>query len=302
MQISCSKRFVLAGTALLLASGLLTSSASAQRTEREQTLFVSAASDDGEPLLELGVDDVTVREDGRVREVLSVARATEPMDVALLIDTSAASVGQVQNLRRGVLAFINGIEPPLRVALITLAARPTILVDYTANRERLVEAAEGLFPTNGYAGTRLDAIVEVAEGIENRPAPRAAIVALVFEGSEQTRFYAEDVRNAIERSGTTLHAVTVGLFPSAGPEPARSLSEVWESVTRESGGQRVVLRTPSGLDTVMGRVARELSNQHRVTFGRPDSLIPPERLEIESTRPGVMVRGARIRDTADLGN
>ena len=264
--------------------------------ERQQTVFVSAVDQDGNPVEDLTVDDVVVREDGRLREVLSVTRATDPMDVALLLDTSTAATGRIQDVRAGVAAFLDTLGDEHRVALVTLASRPTIAVDYTTNRERLREAAGGLFALPGTGGTRLDGIVEVARGLDERDTGRVAIVPIVFEGTEQTRFYTDDVLAALERSGATLHAITVGEFVNTGQEPFRSLAEVWERGTRASGGQRILIRTSNALDTVMGRLGAELNAQYRVTFGRPDSLIPPEELEIEPNRSGLTLRGNWARE------
>ena len=293
-------RAALAGAiAALAAVGAGSAALDAQgAADRQQTVFVSAVDRNGSPVEDLTVDDVIVREDGRLREVLSVVRATDPMDVALLVDTSSAAIGSIQDVRAGVAAFLEALGDGHRVALVTMDSRPTIVVDYTANRERLMEAADGLFALPNTSGTRLDAIVEIARGLDQRDTERVAIVPVVFEGGEQTRFYTDDVLAALERAGVSLHAVTVGEFVNTGQEPARSLAEVWERGTRDSGGQRLIVRTANALDTVMGRLAAELGAQYRVTFGRPDSLIPPEELEIETNRADLTLRGNWARGSA----
>jgi hypothetical protein len=44
----------------------------------------------------------------------------------------------------------------------------------------------------------------------------------------------------------------------------------------------------------MREVADELLNQYVVTYSRPETLIPPQRIEVTSTKPDVKVR-ARTR-------
>ena len=63
----------------------------AQAGARERTLFVSAVYSGGEPVIGLDLGDFVITEDGRRREVLRVSRAVEPMDIALLVDNSAAA-------------------------------------------------------------------------------------------------------------------------------------------------------------------------------------------------------------------
>jgi hypothetical protein len=50
----------------------------------------------------------------------------------------------------------------------------------------------------------------------------------------------------------------------------------------------------SGLPDKLRQVADVLLNQYVVTYGRPETLIPPQRIEVTSNRPGITVR-ARTR-------
>src|SRR5919112_577690 len=72
----------------------------------ERTLFVSAVDAKGEPVEGLSVNDCIVTEDGRRREVLRVSRAIEPMDIAILIDNSAAAEGSISVFRTALGKFV----------------------------------------------------------------------------------------------------------------------------------------------------------------------------------------------------
>ena len=54
-------------------------------------MYVSALNDAGAPVPDLGPSDFIVREDNMAREVLRVEPAVEPMQIALLVDTSQAA-------------------------------------------------------------------------------------------------------------------------------------------------------------------------------------------------------------------
>jgi hypothetical protein len=62
-----------------------------------------------------------------------------------------------------------------------------------------------------------------------------------------------------------------------------------------SGGQRVTLLVASAVQQALERLGRELSSQYKVVYGRPDSLIPPEKIEVSARRPGVTMRGTLER-------
>src|SRR5690349_16441841 len=168
---------------LVLAIGVAWASLATQTTAvaqrpvaRERTLFVSAVDGDGEPVANLGPDAFVVREDGVRREILRVSRATEPIDVAILIDNSQAAREEITFFRESLSKFVSQMAPGNHIALIGLSDRPTILVDYTDDTKRLTSTVGGLFSMSGSGMTLLDAIYETSKGLEKRETPRAVMV------------------------------------------------------------------------------------------------------------------------------
>ena len=47
--------------------------------------------------------------------------------------------------------------------------------------------------------------------------------------------------------------------------------------------------------TKMLELAAILKSQHRVVYARPESLIPPEKIEVSATKPGVEASGNPAR-------
>jgi VWFA-related protein len=270
----------------------------AQAGERERTLFVSAVDGKGEPIEDLRVNDVLVREDGVRREVLRVSRATEPIDIALLVDNSAAADDSIPQMRDALKKFVATMAEGNNIAVVGLADRPTILVDYTSDVKRLDNAVGRLFAMSTSGMTLLDAIVETARGLERRDTPRAVIVPVINDGVEFTNKYHRDVIKALQAANASLHAVAIGSFYVGSDDATRERSFVLDLGTRESGGQRITLLSPMGLQTSLDKLARELTSQYKVVYGRPQSLIPPEKLEVTSARTGVTVRGTPMRGQA----
>src|SRR5687768_5470145 len=168
---------------LVLAAGV-GPSIHAQAGARERTLFVSAVDSRGEPVDGLGPTDFIVTEDGRRREVLRISKAVEPIDIAVLVDNSAAAERAIPSLRDGLKAFVGALAGDNQIAIVGLADRPTILVDYTSNRARLEEAAGRIFSMSSSGMTLLDAITETAAGLRRREATRAVIVPVITNGVE----------------------------------------------------------------------------------------------------------------------
>jgi VWFA-related protein len=270
----------------------------AQAGDRERTLFVSALDDKGEPIDNLAAADVMVREDGVRREVLRISRAIEPIDIALLVDNSAAAEDSINHMREALRRFVGKMAGGNQIALVALADRPTILVDYTSDQKRLEAGIGRLFAMSTSGMTLLDAIIEVSRGLARRETPRAVIVPVINDGVEFTNRYYRDVVEAVKSASVSLHAITVGSFSVMGDQAGRERAYVLDQGTRDTGGQRVTLLSPMGLNTALDKLARELSSQYKVVYSRPESLIPPEKLEVTSARRGITVRGTPMRGQA----
>lgn len=93
-----------------------------------------------------------------------------------------------------------------------------------------------------------------------------------------------------------MHAVVL-LNPRAPmlKEEERNRATVLDRGPRESGGVRIDVLASSAFESQLVDLANILKSQYRVIYGRPDSLIPPERVEVSAVKSGIEVRGAPAR-------
>lgn len=290
-----TRSVVLRLAALLAAFAVLATVPRAAQSSREGTMYVSAVDRDGEPVAGLAPEAFLIREGGVRREVLRVSHAAEPIDIALLVDNSAAASDDITFLRSSLTKFVAKMAPGNRMAVVALADRPTILVDYTDDTKRLSDAVGRLFAMTQSGMTLLDGIYETTRGLSRRETPRAVIVPVVTDGVEFTNRYSRDIVAALRDVDAALHLVTIGQFYHAEDHSTRERSFLLDAGPRDSGGQHISLLSPHGLDDALQRLARELSAQYKVVYGRPESLIAPERAEVSSARAGVTMRGAPAR-------
>ena len=275
----------------LVAALLVAVPSAAQTVERD--MFVTVLDRAEKPVLTLGVPDFVVREDGRVREVLRARRATDVIDIALLIDNSQALGSQVNDVRAGLEAFIAKMRPQAQISLVALGDRPTIYADYTNSQEQLAAGVGRVFPIQGAGAYTLDAVGEVLKGLEKRQAERSAVVVLWVGGLEfSTSGYEPLVRDLAAR-GTTLHVVVVGSRTPVDMRTTegRNRELLFDRGTTDTGGRRENVLTSMAVKDAMERLADELLGQYRITFARPDVLIPPEKTEVAVRPPGLKARG-----------
>jgi Ca-activated chloride channel family protein len=272
---------------------------SARAQARERDLFVSVLDKDGQPVKGLGAEDFIVREDGVAREVLRVRQASEPMQIALLVDNSAATSAAIPDMRKALHTFIDRMTGRGEVALVTYAERPTIAVDYTSDLTRQKAGVDRLFAIPGSGAYSLDAILETARGLRKREAARPHIVVVTLESTEFTTLHYDNVLGPLASSGAALHVVLVGRTRTGGlTDEERNRDQVFDMGARQSGGRRDMVLSSLALPDAMGKLADELSAQYRVTYARPQTLIPPEKVLVSTKRADLTARGTPVRSGA----
>jgi hypothetical protein len=266
----------------------------AQAIQRE--VYISALDRSGIPVERVAPTDVVIREDKIAREVLSVTPAREPMHIALLIDNSQAAETYIRDYREALPAFIAAItaddNAKHQISIVTLAERPTINTDYTSDAAALTAGAGRIFAMPGSGTYLLDGLVEISQGIKKHNFTRPTIVAITTEGPEMSDRQYQSVLEPLRASGAAFHVIVVGNPRNTSYD--RSI--VLDQGTREGGGRFDTLLTGNALTARMKQVAAELTHQFRVTYSRPQTLIPPEHVTIASGKEGLTVRGIATLD------
>lgn len=260
---------------------------------RSARVYVSVLAR-GVPVTDLAAADFSVREDGVTREVLRAEPAADPMQVVLIVDDSQAAMDAVQPLREGLTAFVRRLKGRAEIGIVTIADRPASLVSSTADTAALEKAIGRIFPRSGSGALLLDAIMDVSRGFSRRKAPRPVVVAVTMEGVEFSNLQYESVLRELRASGAALHVLAVGTPSPSMADEMRNRNQVIAEGTAETGGRRDQVLTPSGLAEALPRAADELLHQYVVTYSRPESLIPPAKIQVAVSRPGATVR-ARTR-------
>jgi VWFA-related protein len=290
----------------------------------ERVIYASVLDSKGQPVPGVGAKDLVVSEDGQTREILRVAKDDDPVQIALLVDNSVAMRGRLSDLRKAVSTFVTGLRPGVQVALLTLAERPTIVVNYTADQTALLKGVGGIVVTEA-GNCVLDGIAEASEGLTKRPMARPVMVVVTGRGPELSHRDSTDVLRPLRASGAALHAIIVtgpnsvddimrsaraGNSPDAGGDIADPSGDIGDTgdagggvgrdivlgrMTKETGGRYQEVLSTSGLNAKLQQLSSEISNQYRVTFARPQRLIPPKSTRISARQSKLRVRGMVVK-------
>ncbi len=271
----------------------------------QRALYVSVLNEAGAPVPDLGPSDFIVREDNVAREVLKVAPATEPMQIALLVDNSQAARDYIPHYRQALPEFVATLagsgESSIKndVAIIAIAERPTILTDYTTNLVNLKKGIDRLWSQRSSGAYLLDGIYETAKGFKKRDAQRPVIVALTAEGPELSNYHYDQVLGPLRDTGTAFYAVAIGHPSNSLSDEMRNRAMVLDVGPRETGGSYDQLLTSMALGGRLTQLADQLTHQYRVTYAHPTTLIPPEKVTVAAAKPGLTARGTLIREPKD---
>jgi hypothetical protein len=281
--------------ALLGTAALATATIDAQRDVRQRTIIVSAATANGEPVTTLTPSDLTIREDGVAREIVSVVPAPPPSHIAVLVDDSQQIEPSLTDIRAGVATFIARAgerEPASQMGVWTFGERPTKRADFTPSMKTAADAARMIFPQSGAGAYFLQAVVDVTADLGKRTTSHPVIVAVVAEGGpEFSRYRHTEVAAALQKAGASLWTVALqeGGQPFESPE-ARERALVLGKVADESGGRTTVVLSGQAVRGGLETTASMLATRHLVTYARPDSLIPPSAVAVGARRAGLQVR------------
>ena len=294
------RRIALAALLLLALVPLAAPRLGAQAIQR--SMYVSVVNEAGAPVPDLGPSDFVVREDNVAREVLRVAPADEPMQIALLVDTSQTARDDIPYMRTALPPFVTALTNPNdagrknEVALIAFGERPTIFTDYTTSLAALQKGINRVWSQQNSGAYLLDAILEVTQGFKKRESQRPVIVAVVAEGPELSYRHYEQVLGPLKDSGAALYALVIGSPSNDLSDEGRSRSIVLDQGPTSTGGARIQLLTPMALKDRLKLLADEITHQYRVTYARPQSLIPPEKVTVTTNRAGLTARGRLAKE------
>jgi hypothetical protein len=241
-----------------------------------------------------------VKEDGAPREVLKAGPATEPLTVAFLVDDSQAASQQIQMIREGAENFVTALAGKAEISLQTFGERPTISVEYTTDQKKLLDGVHHLFARPGSGAYLMEAIVDASRGIEKRKSARPVIAVLMVDRDvEFSNNYYQNVVQDLQKSGASLHVVSLGPVHQTMGDEIRNRDQVVAIGTEQTGGRRDNVLAFTAAGPKMKQLAAELLDQYVVTYARPERLIPPEKIDVTVSKPGLTAR-ARTR-TAEAG-
>jgi Ca-activated chloride channel homolog len=100
------------------------------------SLPVVVTTRDGKRVTDLKQEDFRVFEDGIEQQIAGFAATDEPVDVALLLDTSGSTEQQLARIQNAAIEFVNRLHPDDEVAVLSFSEDTKLQQDFTIDRDK----------------------------------------------------------------------------------------------------------------------------------------------------------------------
>ena len=223
----------------------------------------------------LGPEDFAVFEDGVEQDVSFFAATQVPLDLALLLDTSASMLDKMDTMQQAALGFLSTLRPTDRTTIVDI--KDTVRILYPLGHD-VTAANEAVLATAARGGTALynGLYLTLKEMVKQRKANgdvRRQAIAVLSDGEDTASLLGyEDVMEQAKRAGITLYTITL-TSPRGGRESGFSgrryfsQAEFAMKALAQETGARAFFPTDIGeLAAVYDTIATELANQYALGY------------------------------------
>jgi len=263
-------------------------------------LSATAVDRHGRPVTNLRPDEFRVFEDGRPQHLEHFEARGVPARLLLLVDASGSMNGALKttSAQMAVRQVVAGLEPDDEVALAGFDHEYWGIVPFTKDHEKVVEGVASL---ESFGSTALhDALDHAARDLASWGQGRRAIVVITDGVDTASHLRPDDVLDRSRALDVPIYAISVvsgvddpgsALFTGAQrPSSALAGAALLQRYALLSGGASFTVSDLGGLEHAAATVLGELKHQYRLGYDPPPGPNRFRRVEVTSTRKGVLVK------------
>ena len=212
--------------------------------------------------------DFVVLENGVPQEIASFTQSEMPVSVALLLDCSASMTRNIDQLKRASRRLVDGLGPQDLVEVMSFDRHPTVLQDFTADRQALDAALSRVRATGDTAlHTALYVTLKEMAGDRDADQRRRRAIVLFSDGEDNVSLVSEDsVLAEARRAGVSIYSVLLSRRATANTEGARRAQYLLTALARESGGEAFFPDRPETLNNVFEAIGDALRSQYNLGY------------------------------------
>jgi VWFA-related protein len=232
-------------------------------------LQVLATDKKGNIITGLRPENFTIYEDNVKQEITHFAPVEAGITAVLLVDFSKVVEWFIMDVWNSIYGFAESLRPGDWVAVIGYDMRPTILTDFTQNRNTLMEALSR-FNTPAFSESNLtDALIYTLDRVEEIEGKVAIILVSTGLDTFSKHIY-DEALNKCKSANASIYAISVGQSVRL----RYNLDNIeWlmadnrlRSVAELTGGESFFPRFPTELPSIFKNVSNMLRNQYSLAY------------------------------------
>jgi Ca-activated chloride channel homolog len=230
------------------------------------SVIASVLDANNRPAPDLQQDQFEIYEEGKLQKIQVFEPETQqPLDLALMIDSSLSEIKELQFETDAAARFIGQVvRPDDRVGIFEFADRVTQLATFSGNVPQLQAAVHRVVPGDGTA--LYDAVYLGSDALGKAPPDRRKVLILITDAGETTsRADFETARRAALRAEALLYTIVIRAVKN---ENGRNTAgeHALETIADSTGGAMYYPDEISQLDAIFDRINRELRTQYRLGY------------------------------------
>jgi Ca-activated chloride channel family protein len=220
--------------------------------------------------------DFAVFEDGVKQDVRFFESTAVPVDLFVLIDTSASMTDRMDVVHEAAIGFLRTLRPGDRGAVVAFSDTVTVVQPLTEDRPLLEKAIES---THAHGATALNNAIYIAlkqfgQQARQEGAVRRQAIAVLSDGEDTSSLVSfDDVLGLARKMGVNIYTVSLQ-SKYAGQRQAqdgmrRYFSESdysMKTLARETGAQSFFPALATDLKGVYAAIAAELASQYSIGY------------------------------------
>ncbi len=229
-------------------------------------VLTSVLDKDGRPALDLSQEQFEIYEEG-VKQKVEVfeAETQQPLDIALMIDSSLSEIKELEFEAEAASRFIQKlVHPTDRLGVFQFADAVTQLAPFSPDVPALQAGLKRITPGDGTA--LYDAVYLGSQALARNPSGRRRAIVLVTDAGETTsRADFETARRAALRADVLLYTIVIRAVKS---ESGRNTAgeHALETIGDSTGGAIYIPNDIGELGQMFDRIDRELRTQYRLGY------------------------------------
>jgi Ca-activated chloride channel family protein len=222
----------------------------------------------------LSAGNFAVYEDGVQQDVSFFASAELPLDLAILLDTSASMHDKLATAQKAAIGFVSALRPVDRLLVMDIKDSSRVLTPLSHD---LGAAKDAILATSAAGSTAIynGLYLTLREMIRQKPASqdlRRQALVLLSDGDDTTSIVAyDDVMELAKQAGISIYTIMLrssqfdSLIARRNPEASKSEYGI-KALAQETGGRSFLALEINDLAGVYQTIGQELASQYAIGY------------------------------------